>query len=413
MGPGTIGTVCAVYSAVSVVAVPAFCAAFDTSRAQRRFWVAALLADAAIHASFPLLPAICGTLVPLHFAVLLFMIIIGEVLHGSTYSLLDTITLGALPDQLAYGSIRLWAGLLFAVSSFVMGLVIELPHFDVDVIFWCFGVCFLLLALLWCTSRGELDRRNVDGGSFEGCDAPRTEGADSAASGGSACFRLRRFVGLVDASLAELLLLVYCMGVANACMNTFVFLLIDDLGGSTVIMGSSILLNIATEVPIFQHSGNIITRIGARGVIYVGVLAHVLRLLGYALAPTALAVLLVEPLHGVTFALIWSNLATIGAQVAPPGLEGTTQGVINGIFNGLGGVTGMLAGGVIYARSPRMMFACVAGMMAATLPLMLASDLCRRRRRLQLADLSGCESGGPTGAVALRDAEGGVATARG
>eukprot|EP00405_Crypthecodinium_cohnii_P035471 CAMPEP_0206534160 /NCGR_PEP_ID=MMETSP0325_2-20121206/5384_1 /ASSEMBLY_ACC=CAM_ASM_000347 /TAXON_ID=2866 /ORGANISM="Crypthecodinium cohnii, Strain Seligo" /LENGTH=428 /DNA_ID=CAMNT_0054030919 /DNA_START=126 /DNA_END=1408 /DNA_ORIENTATION=+ len=410
---------------------------------------------------------------------------IGEVLHGATYSLLDTITLLALPDKALYGPTRLWAGLLFAISSFALGFVVELPNFDLDAIFWCFTISFLLLALVWtlcpvpfvasatiggeeeaaeeghCSATGLDNSPNIrcppagsselpnfptsasphlgsadpnspnmsddialpaqpspPSSSHSRCSTnpphqsapstlgnnspsspnnnsnnttnsnttnnsnhnnnnnsiPRTPSSSSTSTSGTQ--RLREFARLLDCRLVELLFVVYCMGIASACMNTFVFLLVDDLGGSTAIMGTSILLNICTEVPIFQYSGKIIKLVGARGIIYIGVVAHVLRLVGYALAPTPGAVLLVEPLHGVTFALIWSNLASIGAEISPEGLEATTQGVINGVFNGLGGVTGMLVGGLLYAQSPRLLFWSAAAMMASTLPLMVITDVC-------------------------------------
>ena len=41
----------------------------------------------------------------------------------------------------------------------------------------------------------------------------------------------------------------------------------------------------------------------------------------YSFAWSPWAVLVAEPLHGLTFALIWSGLATLGAEAAPHSLE--------------------------------------------------------------------------------------------
>mmetsp|Transcript_121630 Transcript_121630/g.389175 ORF Transcript_121630/g.389175 Transcript_121630/m.389175 type:complete len:107 (-) Transcript_121630:300-620(-) len=105
-----------------------------------------------------------------------------------------------------------------------MGFVVELP----DVIFWCFSVCFLALALLWRIS--PVDLGSTCDSSSE--DSQPSSGEPRIASN-SFGRRLWRFARVMDASLVELLFVVYCMGIASACMNTFVFLLIDDLGGST------------------------------------------------------------------------------------------------------------------------------------------------------------------------------------
>jgi len=337
--------------------------------------VAALVAAALLHLGYAALPRALAAATwawpPPWLVVLVLPLCVGEVIHNATYSLVDVVTFLALPDRLLYGRIRLWAGLLFAVSSLAMGCAVELPGFSLGLIFVVYAAVLLLAAALWTFAPPPL-LREVDVTPGEG--SCRVEGAAAEPY----ARRLCRFAAACDTRLAELMVVIFGMGVANACMNAYVFLLIDDLGGSTFLMGLSIVLNIVTEVPIFQYSGQLITRLGARGVIYVGAAAHVLRLAGYAVAWSPWSVLIVEPLHGVTFALVWSNLATIGAAISPAGLEATTQGVLNGVFNGLGGVTGMLAGGVLYDRSPKLMFGSVAVLILCTMALMLWADLRRR-----------------------------------
>eukprot|EP00045_Choanoeca_perplexa_P006714 m.57958 g.57958 ORF g.57958 m.57958 type:complete len:104 (-) comp13753_c0_seq13:758-1069(-) len=56
----------------------------------------------------------------------------------------------------------------------------------------------------------------------------------------------------------------------------------------------------------------------------------------------------VEPLHGVTFAVMWSAATRQAHAIAPPGLGTTMQGLLGGMHFGLGSALGALIGGSIY-----------------------------------------------------------------
>ena len=53
-------------------------------------------------------------------------------------------------------------------------------------------------------------------------------------------------------------------------------------------------------------------------------------------------VLPAELLHGITWALSWVAVVTEAKRVAPPGFAGTTQGVFQALFWGLGFGVGAL-----------------------------------------------------------------------
>ena len=85
--------------------------------------------------------------------------------------------------------------------------------------------------------------------------------------------------------------------------------------------------------------------------------------------------MLVEPLHGVTFAAM--NLAAVHytAQLAPPGLETTAQGLSLMIRN-LGTITGtMVAGYIMDSRGSIFLYRAAAALVAATWSLYLVVTL--------------------------------------
>lgn len=62
------------------------------------------------------------------------------------------------------------------------------------------------------------------------------------------------------------------------------------------------------ELPIFHFSKKIGDQIGFHGMMMIGMLAYIIRAFGYTVltASTNYILLVLELLHGVTFALMWS-----------------------------------------------------------------------------------------------------------
>ena len=146
------------------------------------------------------------------------------------------------------------------------------------------------------------------------------------------------------------------------------FLYIDELGGSPWLMSLSIAFTCVAEVPVFHYAGAIIGRLGISGCVNLVLVAFVVRLTAYAtmsLWPTLWLVLLVEPLHGLTFGLAWAVGTAFVKESAPPGLEATMQSLFQSSYFGLGTGLGGLMGGWVYdSFSPAACFAAAAAVIA-------------------------------------------------
>lgn len=64
--------------------------------------------------------------------------------------------------------------------------------------------------------------------------------------------------------------------------------------------------------------------------------ALTIRLLGYSLLINPWFVLIIEPLHSITFGLMWASAANYANILAPPGMQATVQGLVGGIHFGIG-----------------------------------------------------------------------------
>ena len=105
-------------------------------------------------------------------------------------------------------------------------------------------------------------------------------------------------------------------------------------------MGLSLAVTCAAEAAVFHYIPQLLAALGVRRCLHLVFAAFLARLACYAALPawgTPWAVLPVELLHGLTFALAWgAGSAHCAATLAPPGLEATTQGLFQGESGGEG-----------------------------------------------------------------------------
>ena len=128
LSPASIGLLSAVTCAVNTIGVPLLCSLFDRFARPTRCFVFMLVLNALLHIGYVGLPLLMADATwaqpPPWLVVALPALAVGETVHGSTYSLVDTVTLLRLPDKLMYGRVRLWAGVAWALSSLAVGTAV-------------------------------------------------------------------------------------------------------------------------------------------------------------------------------------------------------------------------------------------------------------------------------------------------
>ena len=75
---------------------------------------------------------------------------------------------------------------------------------------------------------------------------------------------------------------------------------------------------------------------------------YCIRMLSYACLYNPTHVLLIEPLHGVTYAVFMAACTSHAHAIAPKGMGASTQGLLSGLHWGLGQGVGGLLSGFIY-----------------------------------------------------------------
>jgi MFS transporter, PPP family, 3-phenylpropionic acid transporter len=128
--------------------------------------------------------------------------------------------------------------------------------------------------------------------------------------------------------------------------------------------------SVAAEVLVFFVIGPaLVKRLTPAGALALAALAGVLRWTVVAQTTDLMALALVQPLHGITFALLHLACMRLIARIVPRGLEGTAQAIYGTV--GIGAATALLTlvSGALYARLGAQGFWIMAALCALAFPL--------------------------------------------
>ncbi len=133
-------------------------------------------------------------------------------------------------------------------------------------------------------------------------------------------------------------------------------LFVLDLGGSTEMVSRMWIVMVLLEIPLIPLAGMGLARIGARGLLAVGVFAGGLRWLASGLATDLETIYAVQILHGITVTGIIIGAPLYVELVVPERLRSTGQALISTVGISLGGLLSNVGTGWIMqtfdARTP-------------------------------------------------------------
>jgi PPP family 3-phenylpropionic acid transporter len=141
--------------------------------------------------------------------------------------------------------------------------------------------------------------------------------------------------------------LVFVGGVAMSLVTTYLFPYMEEIGATRGQMGISQSIATAAELPFLFFVNQLLDRFRARGLMLLSMVVVGVRLLLYAIFPTPTGVLLIQLLHGMTFATVWVAGVSYTYENAPPGLQATAQGVFSSMILGVGSATGNFFGALL------------------------------------------------------------------
>ncbi len=119
-----------------------------------------------------------------------------------------------------------------------------------------------------------------------------------------------------------------------------------DLGASYTLCGLTVVVTVIFEIPLFALAPQLIQSLGSKYLAVIGALSFVVRTIGYSLVRSSWAVLLFEPLHGVTFAAMATASVSFVSERSPTQMEATSQSLLYALLQ-VAKVTGVAFGGMV------------------------------------------------------------------
>ncbi|PRP88424.1 major facilitator superfamily domain-containing protein 6-like [Planoprotostelium fungivorum] len=192
----------------------------------------------------------------------------------------------------------------------------------------------------------------------------------SAAKGGPPFWKGLKFLGRPRAAA-----FYFCMvmvGCCNGLISNFLFVHLKSLHAEPALMGLTLTVNCLTEIPCLFFSGVILKKVTPQGGILLAAIAFIIRFFDYYLITNPYHCLIVEPLHGISFGIMFASAVRIASELVPSNLSTTAQGLLAGM-TGLGGMIGAILGGYIYESFKAKVF--LFAMIAPTLIIIVFSPL--------------------------------------
>jgi PPP family 3-phenylpropionic acid transporter len=137
---------------------------------------------------------------------------------------------------------------------------------------------------------------------------------------------------------------------SHAGYNLIISLHLRDLGASTAMIGVAWAIATLAEVGLMAVSSSLVGRFGAPALLVAGMAVMAVRWLLIGSVGSLPALLALQPLHAISFALIWVSSLAFVKESAPAHVLATGQGLFSTAV-AVGGGLGTMVWGPLYAQS--------------------------------------------------------------
>ncbi|MFH1568774.1 MAG: major facilitator superfamily domain-containing protein 6 [Gemmatimonadota bacterium] len=309
---GQIGVLVAIPPVLTLFGASLWGAAADATR-RHRLVLCLAIAGAAVAALALSRVGAFGWLVP---TVVVFAFFVAPITALADNAVMEL--LGDRRDR--YGRVRLWGAVGWGVAAPLVGRLVEQRGLGLS--FYAYAA--LMLACLLVAAR-----------------LPVAAGHRAVLGQG-----LRRLLG--NRQWRLFLFLAFVGGAGLGFVHHFLFLYMEQIGASRTTMGLALTTATLSELVFFYCADRWVRRYGVRPLFIAAMLASSVRLFAYSVTDAPWVVLVIQLLHGPSFAMMWTAGVSWANRLAPPGLGATAQGLFTGVNFGLAGAAGALVGGVLF-----------------------------------------------------------------
>lgn len=279
---------------------------------------------------------------------LILLVIIGlYIFFAPIVPLVDSATMFMLGDEKEmYGRVRLGGTFGWATCATIAGAVAE--NYGLKIAFWT-GAIVLFFAFLMS---GQLNFQS----------------AKRKVEEKSSVFEL-----LNNLLWLRFLLIALLGGVALAVSNNLFFTYLEEIGTPESMMGLALSVGTLMEIPALFYGNHLLAKLKPYGLLMIGLLLTGLRLLLFGFVSDINLVLLIQPLGGLTFVVMWMGGVAYANDHAPESLSSTAQGLFSAMIFGVGAAIGGVLGGLLLEQMSVQSIYLYIGLVVFIAPMLIAS----------------------------------------
>jgi PPP family 3-phenylpropionic acid transporter len=307
-----IGIITGVTPLIYLVSAPFFTNLADSTGWHRRIMIFCLLIVVTAIALLPFAETF----------ILVFALIIGlYVFLGPVVPLVDSATLYMLGDEKdMYGRVRLGGSIGWAIAAIVAGSVVQ--AYGLNAAFW--GSALLLSVpffISWIlvfqpTKRSDTEKASV--------------------------------MSLLKNPLwIRFLAIAFVAGLAFSMSNNYFFVYMNDLGTPESMMGIALSIGTIIEIPTLFFGNRLLKNREPYHLLIAGLCLTGFRLCLLGLVSNFWLILLIQPLGGLAYIVIWLAGVAYANEHTPENLSSTAQGLFSAMIFGIGSAAGGLLGGLL------------------------------------------------------------------
>ena len=126
---------------------------------------------------------------------------------------------------------------------------------------------------------------------------------------------------------SALILFIFAFAIGMAVIDNLAFIFFEFLGSSNAMNGWTVVFTVIFELPLFYLAPYLLQCYGPGKLLILAGLAYVIRVVGYTLVPMGhmWIVLLLETLHGISYACSKTGSVEYVARIMPKGYEASGQ----------------------------------------------------------------------------------------
>lgn len=239
-----------------------------------------------------------------------------------TVSLTDRL---ATASPYSFGTIRIWGSILYAVACQVSGIVYD--YYSPIVIYYIFVISIIItiLSLLKIKDVKPKETTGNDNFSFQELI--------------NALFKNKSFVMFV---------LIYMLFQGPTSANTnYLPLLIQQLGGTTTMVGTTLLLSTLSEMPVVLFTDKIMKHISYKTLMIIACVMSIIRFFWYSTCPSPKMIMYIFFFQGVTSIVFILVAVRIIMEIVDERFVNSAYGISNMLAKGVSALCFQMTSGSI------------------------------------------------------------------